>query len=194
MNEIRKAKLKITISKNEWYSDRVLISPEFVIKNGETVDFDNKAYQNLFKNLEVKEESTKNSQYNDLLIIYPYVREFFNNIHINSYIEACKKGVIDNIDIFIYTRLDWSDYKPALFARINRDESRYVICSPFEKQALERSIPDEKDSIPEKEDNKYENEEDKYPPSHIVCYGILFMMLAAILLGLIRAIYFWIIN
>jgi len=193
MNEIRKAKLKITISKNEWSSDRVLISPEFVIKNGETVDFDNKAYQNLFKNLEVKEESTKNSQYNDLLIIYPYVREFFNNIHINSYIGACKKGVINNIDIFLYTRFDWSDYKPALFARINRDESRCVICSPFEKQAIERSILDKKEYIPEKDD-RVEEKEDKYPLSHIMCYGLLYLMLAGVLAGLIRAIYFWIIN
>jgi len=188
MNEI-KGKFKITLGRFVWNSDREYNSPEYIISK-ETVDFNNEAYQNLLKNLGVEEKSTQNYYY---VCIYPYVREYF--LKNESIIESCKNGIIDYINIYIFIELaDGFGYRLALFAILNKDGSSNVyIYPPFEKQAVERCISDEKDSIPEKDD-KEEKKKDKYPPSHIIAYGILFMMLAAVLLGLIRAIYFWIIN
>ena len=184
MNEI-KGKFKITISKFGWGSTGEYNSPEYIISK-RTVDFDNKAYQNLFKNLGMKGEATQDSYSNDLLLtIYPHVRKYINNY---PTVEACKKGEIDNIDLHIFIELaDGFGYRLALFANLNKDGSSNVnIYPPFEKQAVERSIPDEKGYIPEKDD--------KSPLSHIMCYGLLYLMLAGVLAGLIRAIYFWIIN
>lgn len=187
MKEIKKkGKIWIIISKSEWSNNRVYHEDFFLIKNEETVNFDNKACQYLFKNLGVKEKSTQDSHYNDLLKAYPYVRYFFKNN--SSIIEDCKNGVIDNIDLHISIELDDGfGYRHALHANINKDGSSNVkIYPPFEKQAVEGSIPDEKDSIIE--------EDDKYPLSHIMCYGILYLMLGGVLVGLIRAIYYLIIN
>ena len=191
--KVKKGKIQVTVSKSEWYSNRVVHEDFFLIKNEETINFDNKACQYLFKNLGVKEKSTQDSHYNDLLKAYPYVRYFFKNN--SSIIEACKKGEIDNIDLHIFIKLaDGFGYRLALLANLNKDGSSKVnIYPPFEKQAVERSIPDEKDSIPEKE-NKVEEKEDKYQPIPIMCFGLLYLMLAGVLVGLIRAIYFWIIN
>ena len=141
----------------------------------------------------MKGKSTQDSYYNDLLLsIYPHVREYFTNF---PTLEACKKGEIDNIDLHIFIQLaDGFGYRLALYAYFSKNGSSKVnIYPPFEKQVVERSNPDEKDSIPEKE-NKVEEEKDKYPPSHINCFGILFIMLVCVLIGLIHAIYFWIIN
>lgn len=191
MKEIKKkGKIWIIISKFGWSNNRVYHEDFFLIKNEETVNFDNKACQYLFKNLGVKEKSTQDSHYNDLLKAYPYVRYFFKNN--SSIIEACKNGVIDNIDLHISIELDDGfGYRHALHANINKDGSSNVkIYPPFEKQAAERSISNEKDSIIEK-DNKVEKKKDKYP---LVCYGILYLMLGGVLVGLIRAIYYLIIN
>jgi len=195
MNEI-KGKFKITIRSSIVGIDyREYLSPEFVIKDKETVDFDSKAYRNLFNNLGMKEKSAQDSHYNDLLLcIYPHVREFFTENR--SLIENCKSGMglVRDIDLHIFIQLEGYNhipsYTPALFANINKDDSRCVIYPPFEKQAVERSIPDEKDSISEKE-NKVEEKEYKYP---LICYGILYLMLAGVLVGLIRTIYYLIIN
>jgi len=184
--KVKKGKIQITVSKFGWSNKRVLHEDFFLIKNEETINFDNKAYQCLFKNIGVKEKSTQDSHYNDLLKAYPYVRYFFKNN--SSIIEACKKGVIDNIDLHIFIELaDGFGYRLALLANINKDGSSHVnIYPPFEKQAVEKSIPDEKGSIPEKDDS--------YPFPHIMSFGLLYLMLAGVLAGLIRAIYFWIIN
>ena len=187
-----KGKFKITISKFGWGSTGEYNSPEYVISKG-IVNFYNKAYQNLFKNLGMKGKSTQDSYYNDLLLsIYPHVQEYFTNF---PTLEACKKGEIDNIDLHIFIQLaDGFGYRLALYAYFSKNGSSKVnIYPPFEKQVVERSIPDEKDSIPEKE-NKVEEKKDKYPPSNIICFGILFMMLACVILGLIRAIYYLTIN
>ena len=190
---VKKGKIQVTVGKFGWSSNRVLHEDFFLIKDEETINFDNRACQYLFKNLGVKEKSTQDSHYNDLLKAYPYVQYFFKNN--SSIIEACKKGVIDNIDLHIFIELaDGFGYRLALLANINKDGSSNVnIYPPFEKQAVERSISDEKEYISGKDD-KVEEKKDKDPLSHIICFGILYMMLAAILVGLIRAIYFWIIN